>query len=67
MGFGGGESGAVTGKTIDKLSISYAAGGTSSVNGGTKWGRMYDQIKRTLMVPGFGTGTWPSRLGSFNC
>ncbi len=71
MGHGSGESGAVTGKSIDKLSISYAAGGTASANGGTKWGRMYDQIKSTLMAPGFGTGTWPVRsngsFGGFVC
>jgi hypothetical protein len=47
----GQQSGAVSSKTIDKLSISYAnATPTNAELSSTKWGRMYMQLQKTVMV-----------------
>jgi hypothetical protein len=50
-GYGSGEKGVVTSKKIDKLAISYAAGAPSDSDlGNTRWGRMYTQIRKTLLI-----------------
>lgn len=51
QGGGSGESGAVSAKSIDKLSISYAVSPPSDGDlGSTKWGRMYAQMRSTLLI-----------------
>jgi hypothetical protein len=51
QGGGAGEGGAVSSKGIDKLSISYAVTPPSDGDlGGTKWGRMYTQLKRSIFI-----------------
>ena len=62
MGFGSGESGQVTAKGIDKLSISYAATGKTSAHGNTSWGRMYDAMFETLLIPGMSGPASPRGL-----
>lgn len=51
QGGGSGEGGAVASRTIDKLAISFATTTPSDGDlGSTKWGRMYMQLKRTILV-----------------
>ena len=52
-GFGSGEQGTPTAKSIDKLSESYASSTPSDGDyGSTKWGRLYLQLRDTLVVGG---------------
>jgi hypothetical protein len=53
QGWGSGQSGAVSSKSIDKLSISYAVSPPSDGDlGRTKWGSLYMQMRKSLFVPG---------------
>ncbi len=50
-GFGTGEQGMVSSRSIDKLSISYATAAPSDAElGTTRWGRMYTQLRKTILV-----------------
>lgn len=51
QGGGSGESGAVSSKKIDKLAISFAVTTPSDGDlGSTKWGRMYMQLKKSILI-----------------
>jgi hypothetical protein len=62
-GGGGAPAGAVTSRTLDKLSVSYASGVAKSGNPAfalTKYGQFYLAMFDTLMIPPLGTGgPWP--------
>lgn len=51
-GAGGGESGPIERKKIDKIEIQYAASSSTSESdfGSTKWGRLYLAMRKTLFI-----------------
>jgi len=61
-GFGSGEQGPVSAKSIDKLSLSFATVMPSDGEfATTKWGRLYSMIRSTLMTLGLSSNCAASR------